>query len=44
VVDAHEILVLVNGKIVERGRHADLVGRAGGVYAEMWALQQASQE
>jgi ABC-type transport system involved in Fe-S cluster assembly fused permease/ATPase subunit len=44
VVDAHEILVLVNGDIVERGRHADLVGRAGGVYAEMWALQQASQE
>jgi ATP-binding cassette subfamily B protein len=44
VVDAHEILVLVNGEIVERGRHADLVGRAGGVYAEMWSLQQASQE
>ncbi|MFT7400869.1 MAG: ABC-type transport system involved in Fe-S cluster assembly fused permease/ATPase subunit [Hydrogenophaga sp.] len=44
VVDAHEILVLVNGDIVERGRHTDLVGRAGGVYAEMWALQQASQE
>jgi ABC-type transport system involved in Fe-S cluster assembly fused permease/ATPase subunit len=44
VVDAHEILVLVNGDIVERGRHTDLVGRAGGAYAEMWALQQASQE
>ena len=29
VVDAHEILVLVNGKIVERGRHADLVGPRG---------------
>ena len=44
VVDAHEILVLANGEIVERGSHADLVGRLGGVYAEMWALQQASQE
>jgi ATP-binding cassette subfamily B protein len=44
VVDAHEILVLVNGDIVERGTHADLVGQAGGVYADMWALQQASQE
>jgi len=44
VVDAHEILVLVNGDIVERGTHADLVGRAGGVYADMWALQQALQE
>ena len=44
VVDAHEILVLVNGDIVERGRHADLVARPGGAYAEMWALQQVSQE
>jgi ATP-binding cassette subfamily B protein len=44
VVDAHEILVLVNGEVVERGRHADLVAQPGGVYAEMWALQQASQE
>jgi len=44
VVDAHEILVLVNGDIVERGRHADLVGRPGGIYAEMWALQQASAD
>jgi ATP-binding cassette subfamily B protein len=43
VVDAHEILVLVNGVIVERGRHADLVSR-GGVYAEMWALQQSSAD
>ena len=38
VVDAHEILVLVNGEIVERGAHADLVARDG-VYAGMWALQ-----
>jgi ATP-binding cassette, subfamily B, heavy metal transporter len=40
VVDAHEILVLKNGEIVERGPHAELVARPGGVYAEMWALQQ----
>ncbi len=40
VVDAHEILVLVNGEIVERGAHTDLVAR-GGVYAGMWALQQS---
>ena len=44
VVDAHEILVLVNGEVVERGRHADLVARPGGVYADMWALQQASAD
>ena len=43
VVDAHEILVLVNGEIVERGAHADLVSRDG-VYAGMWALQQSGAE
>jgi ABC-type transport system involved in Fe-S cluster assembly fused permease/ATPase subunit len=43
VVDAHEILVLVNGEIVERGAHADLVLR-GGVYAGMWALQQSGAD
>jgi ABC-type transport system involved in Fe-S cluster assembly fused permease/ATPase subunit len=43
VVDAHEILVLENGHIVERGRHAELVAR-GGAYARMWALQQAGQD
>ncbi|RDD60206.1 ABCB family ABC transporter ATP-binding protein/permease [Ferruginivarius sediminum] len=40
VVDADEILVLEQGRIVERGRHADLI-RAGGAYAVMWARQQA---
>ena len=44
VVDAHEILVLVNGEVVERGRHADLVSREGGVYSGMWALQQSSSD
>ncbi len=44
VVDAHEILVLKDGEIVERGTHADLVARSGGVYAEMWSMQQAKQE
>jgi ATP-binding cassette, subfamily B, heavy metal transporter len=40
VVDAHEIIVLEHGHIVERGRHADLLAQ-GGVYARMWALQQS---
>ncbi|WP_253194905.1 ABC transporter ATP-binding protein/permease [Hydrogenophaga sp. A37] len=43
VVDAHEILVLVNGEIVERGTHAQLVS-SGGVYAGMWALQQSGAD
>ncbi|MBS3996563.1 MAG: ABC transporter ATP-binding protein/permease [Hydrogenophaga sp.] len=43
VVDAHEILVLVNGEILERGTHAALLAR-GGVYAGMWALQQSGAD
>lgn len=39
VVDAHEILVLEAGRIVERGSHADLLAR-NGCYAQMWTLQQ----
>lgn len=43
VVDADEIIVLDQGVIVERGRHADLV-RADGLYALMWARQAAERE
>ncbi len=39
VVDAHEILVLDGGRVIERGTHAQLLGQ-GGRYAQMWALQQ----
>ena len=41
VVEAHQILVMHEGRIVERGSHAELVA-AGGRYAEMWRLQQSS--
>lgn len=42
VIDADEILVMEGGRVVERGRHADLLG-AGGAYAALWARQQESQ-
>ena len=42
VVDAHEILVMDAGHILERGTHAELLG-SGGRYASMWALQQSSE-
>ncbi len=43
VVDAHEIVVLEAGRVVERGPHAELMAR-GGRYAEMWRLQQSGQD
>ncbi len=43
VVDAHEILVLDAGRIIERGSHAELLA-ANGRYAEMWAMQQQASE
>jgi ATP-binding cassette subfamily B protein len=43
VVDAHEILVMDAGRIVERGNHAALLA-ANGRYADMWAMQQQASE
>ncbi|HET9652193.1 MAG TPA: ATP-binding cassette domain-containing protein, partial [Usitatibacter sp.] len=43
VVDANEILVLEHGRIVERGRHDELLAQ-GGFYAQMWSLQQQERE
>ncbi|MCZ6467812.1 MAG: metal ABC transporter permease, partial [Alphaproteobacteria bacterium] len=39
VVDADEIVVLDEGRIVERGGHAQLLAARGG-YADMWARQR----
>ncbi len=38
IVDADQIVVLEQGRIVEQGRHAELIAR-GGRYAELWELQ-----
>jgi ABC-type transport system involved in Fe-S cluster assembly fused permease/ATPase subunit len=43
VVDAHQILVMDQGRIVERGHHAELLA-LDGRYAEMWRLQQSRRD
>jgi ABC-type transport system involved in Fe-S cluster assembly fused permease/ATPase subunit len=43
VVDAHEILVMEAGRIIERGNHTALLAMQGR-YAEMWALQQQASD
>jgi ATP-binding cassette, subfamily B, heavy metal transporter len=39
VIDAHEILVMSAGRIIERGNHTALLA-LGGKYSEMWRMQQ----
>jgi ATP-binding cassette subfamily B protein len=42
VLDADQILVMDHGRIAERGTHRELL-EAGGLYAQMWALQQEEE-
>jgi ABC-type multidrug transport system fused ATPase/permease subunit len=39
VRDAHEIVVLDEGRVIERGTHAELLAK-GGAYAALWRVQQ----
>ena len=39
VVNADEIIVLEQGRVIERGSHAQLLGQRG-AYARLWQLQQ----
>ncbi len=40
VRDADEIVVMEQGRVAERGSHAQLLQRAGSRYAAMWAAQE----
>ena len=42
VMNADEILVMQEGRVIERGRHGALL-EAGGAYARMWTLQQQEE-
>ena len=43
IADADQIIVLEEGRIVEQGRHDDLLARQG-KYAQMWERQSAEEE
>ncbi|HHJ14380.1 MAG TPA: ABC transporter ATP-binding protein/permease [Gammaproteobacteria bacterium] len=42
IVDAEQILVMQEGRIVEHGNHAGLLEQ-GGLYAELWEIQQQEE-
>jgi ABC-type transport system involved in Fe-S cluster assembly fused permease/ATPase subunit len=44
IVDADEIIVLDKGRIAERGTHAHLLKKKGGLYAGMWNRQREADE
>lgn len=43
IVDAHQILVMKQGRIIERGDHASLL-QQGGLYHRLWQLQQQKHQ
>ena len=43
IIHAHQILVMDDGSIIEKGNHEELLAN-GGRYAEMWRVQQSQIE
>lgn len=44
IMDAEQILVLKQGRIIERGTHHELVARQGGEYAALWRKQTRTRK
>lgn len=44
IIDADEIIVLQDGRAVERGTHAVLAKKAKGLYASMWKAQSGPEK
>ncbi|MDE8349359.1 MAG: hypothetical protein POG74_07730 [Acidocella sp.] len=42
IMQANEILLLEQGRIIERGRHTDLMKRQG-AYAKLWTMSYGEQ-
>jgi subfamily B ATP-binding cassette protein MsbA len=40
IQDADEIIVLQDGKIIERGKHVDLIEKEDGIYKKLTILQK----
>jgi ATP-binding cassette subfamily B protein len=43
IIDADQILVMEQGRIVERGRHQELLSQRG-LYKRLWELQQQEEK
>jgi len=43
VRQAHRIIVMDKGRIVEQGPHDALIGQPGGLYAHLWRIQSGVQ-
>ena len=43
IVNAHQIVVVDNGTVIESGTHDELAGKRGGLYARLNALGQSAQ-
>ena len=43
IIDADQIMVMKDGRIVERGNHQQLLGHKG-LYANLWELQQQEEQ